>query len=205
VNAALRIFEPDKWCKGCDRVLPSAAFWRSLTRRDGLAHRCIECQKVTRDAYAAANPERIREIKRRSQRKHREVTAARERARNARVRLEVLRHYCGGEDPSCACCGEAEVKFLVIDHINGSGNKHRREQKAYNLADWCKRNGFPEGFRILCQNCNAARSLYGECPHVQESADREADSDAGGCDSRTLDDASFDAGRSSSVEAGAHA
>jgi hypothetical protein len=30
---------------------------------------------------------------------------------------------------------------------------------------WLRDNGWPEGYRVLCHNCNSARGLYGYCPH----------------------------------------
>lgn len=87
-----------------------------------------------------------------------------------RLRLEVLSHYCGGKAPSCSCCGENHYEFMAIDHVNGGGNKHRKEiekQKGsrINMYRWLKANNFPEGYRILCHNCNQARGFYGACPH----------------------------------------
>jgi hypothetical protein len=32
---------------------------------------------------------------------------------------------------------------------------------------WLISSGFPEGFRVLCHNCNQAIGLYGFCPHQQ--------------------------------------
>src|SRR3989304_6254325 len=43
-----------------------------------------------------------------------------------RLKLNVLRHYSFGE-LKCACCGDGNIEFLTIDHINGGGAKHRRE------------------------------------------------------------------------------
>ena len=61
----------------------------------------------------------------------------------------------------CVCCGETEIVFLTFDHINGGGNKHRREsylaRKA--LASWLVKNNYPPGFRILCFNCHMALRL----------------------------------------------
>ena len=31
--------------------------------------------------------------------------------------------------------------------------------------EWLLRHGFPEGFRVLCHNCNQAIGVYGACPH----------------------------------------
>lgn len=86
----------------------------------------------------------------------------------ARTRLEALIHY-GGNPPSCACCGEAHLEFLNFDHINGDGGAERRRfgrgMTGLRLASRLKQQGWPEGIRILCWNCNAARGSFGYCPH----------------------------------------
>ena len=78
-----------------------------------------------------------------------------------------MTHYCGGE-PSCQCCGEANYLFLTMDHIGGGGMKHRKEVRADKLPMWLKRQGWPEGYRVLCWNCNSACGIYGVCPHQIE-------------------------------------
>jgi len=82
-------------------------------------------------------------------------------------RYEVLKHY-GGEPPKCACCGEDRFEFLSIDHINGGGKQHIKSI-GYNLARWLKKNHYPEGYRVLCHNCNFALGHYGYCPHETAS------------------------------------
>lgn len=87
-----------------------------------------------------------------------------------RIRVFVLQHY-SGTIPKCACCGETEMKFLSLDHVNGGGTQHRKKitkdgsGKGGNMAYWIFRNGFPEGFQVLCHNCNMAKGFYGICPH----------------------------------------
>lgn len=69
----------------------------------------------------------------------------------------------------CACCGERMEKFLSIDHINGDGSKHRRQQgNGAMLYSWLARHQFPAGFQVLCMNCNWGRRYTGVCPHQQE-------------------------------------
>ncbi len=83
-----------------------------------------------------------------------------------RIRLQALRAY-GGESPACRCCGETIMEFLCLDHINGGGNKHRKESGVLSMYEWCKRNNYPSGmFQILCHNCNMAKGFYGGCPHA---------------------------------------
>lgn len=77
----------------------------------------------------------------------------------------VFNHY----GKKCVCCGEGHIEFLTIDHINNDGNKHRRELSGSSKAGtwfykWLMNNNFPNGFQILCWNCNWGKRLGG-CPH----------------------------------------
>ena len=81
-----------------------------------------------------------------------------------RRKLLVLKHY-GGSPPHCACCGEWHIVFLAIDHINGGGKAQSRFNKGGKIIDWIVRNKFPEGFQILCMNCNWAKHVTKTCPH----------------------------------------
>ena len=83
---------------------------------------------------------------------------------------EAALHAYGG--PKCACCGEAEFAFLVLDHEQGNGNKERRDLGR--RKDWggrdlyihLKKNKYPSGYRVLCMNCNFGRYINGGvCPH----------------------------------------
>jgi len=82
-----------------------------------------------------------------------------------RLRREVIEHYGG----KCACCGEKQFEFLTIDHTNGEASVQRaktgKEPSGSRLYQYLKRNGLPEGYRVLCSNCNMAMSIHGQCPH----------------------------------------
>ena len=83
----------------------------------------------------------------------------------AKLRWGILLHY-GGNPPLCACCNEPNIEFLIIDHIKGEGNKHIKEiGGSAKLFLWLRKNNYPEGFRILCYNCNSSLGHYGYCPH----------------------------------------
>jgi hypothetical protein len=70
-------------------------------------------------------------------------------------KLKVFQAYCGGEI-KCKNCGNADLRVLSLDHINGGGGKHAKETKNNIYGDLIKRN-FPEGFQVLCMNCNWAK------------------------------------------------
>lgn len=88
---------------------------------------------------------------------------------NYKKRLQVLIHY-SSNPPQCKCCNENIIQFLSIDHINGGGNKHRKESKIGYIYSWLIKNNFPEGFQVLCHNCNMAKGYYGECPHSSNNS-----------------------------------
>lgn len=129
---------------------------KSAIRNYRLAHdwQCTECQSEYRAGHQSCK-----------------------RCLSKRGRLKskqrVIQHYGG----KCACCGESRIEFMCIDHANNNGNVHR---KAYfeatglklggtRLYNWLWRSGYPEGFRVLCFNCNCARGIFGYCPHEKEN------------------------------------
>jgi len=73
--------------------------------------------------------------------------------RRKSVRLEVLMHY-SNKTMQCKKCGERHIEFLEIDHINGGGSKHRRNENIGSMYHYLWSNDFPEGYQILCSNCN---------------------------------------------------
>ena len=84
-----------------------------------------------------------------------------------RLRLEVIAYYSKGA-MKCECCGESHLRFLTIDHMHGGGRQHLKKIGPSRFYGWLKRNGFPEGFRVLCFNCNAATAGGKQCPHEIE-------------------------------------
>lgn len=88
-------------------------------------------------------------------------------AARRRLRREVFDAYGG---PVCLCCGEEHFEFLTIDHIE----KPSEESKVFGYRSgtgfyqWLRNQGFPEGYRVLCLNCNFAIGHYGYCPHEFE-------------------------------------
>jgi hypothetical protein len=88
-----------------------------------------------------------------------------------KIKTHVLIHY-NGNPPRCACCGESHIEFLTIDHINGGGCQHRKrigKLGGWVFYRWLINNNFPEGFQVLCANCNLGKGICGECPHKNET------------------------------------
>jgi len=176
-------------CPKCKKVYPDTAenFPRANERQ------CRSCQRARSKRYYKEHQEQVRAYQRWYYEEHRDQTAAcgkrhykehqeqviarsrkyreehREQVRAQQrehwrqLRLEVLNRYAP-DGLQCACCGEGHVEFLCIDHINGQGNQHRKSIKS-DLYNWLKKHGFPDGFRVLCLNCNGSLGHYGYCPH----------------------------------------
>lgn len=118
--------------------------------------------------YYKKNVERISQLVHIWRDENRERYRQNIRKYKAEIRLKNISHYSKGKN-ECACCGEKNIKFLSIDHINGNGSKHQRENHIPNLSMWLYKNNFPEGFQILCYNCNQGKYTNGGiCPHKEQ-------------------------------------
>lgn len=84
-------------------------------------------------------------------------------AEAARLKDLVISSYGG----KCACCGEADKRFLSLDHVNNDGYIERKTLKgskgSYRLA---RKENYPDRYQVLCFNCNCAKKNFGGvCPH----------------------------------------
>lgn len=86
-----------------------------------------------------------------------------ERGKNNRLKLkkEFIEAYGG----CCQCCGETEISFLTVEHMREFSKKLIYAAK-YTLLSRLKRLGWPEGYTVLCFNCNLSTKEYGTiCVH----------------------------------------
>jgi hypothetical protein len=90
------------------------------------------------------------------------------RTHGLKQRKLVLAHYGN----ACNCCGEADHRFLTVDHINGDGARDPRIQtsggtRLSGRTFYARiiRLGYPSDFQLLCWNCNHGKYIYGQCPH----------------------------------------
>jgi len=85
---------------------------------------------------------------------------------------KVYNHYWIGKC-SCEGCNETNKAFMCVDHVNGDGNKHRATADpklgmltGWRMHIWLVKNDYPDGFQILCYNCNHSKSILGRCAHL---------------------------------------
>ncbi len=85
------------------------------------------------------------------------------REKHRLAQVTVLMHYSNPTGtPICNNCGEQETEVLCIDHINGGGNKHEKVRRSP-LNRWLINNNYPDGFQVLCANCNTRKSKLEYC------------------------------------------
>ena len=140
--------------KTCEKHLDLAiGYYEQNTAKSLIASVCKRCGDVFEAGHCAACKEFISNTAKKYRKK---------------LRDEVFSHY----GHKCKCCGESEEFFLTIDHINNDGAAHRRSlpNGKYSTGErmyrWLKVNGYPDGFQVLCMNCNLGKQRNGGiCPH----------------------------------------
>lgn len=161
-----------KTCSKCNESKNISDFYKNKGNRtpDELHSWCKECCREDQNKRARdkriKNPQYLRDMAKKWRDANRLKYRKMQNEYHSRRRLKILTHYSNGI-PKCACCGEREIKFLSIDHIDGGGLKQGREMGfgRGGLSNWIIKNNFPKGFQILCHNCNFSKGHYGQCPH----------------------------------------
>jgi hypothetical protein len=157
-------------CTKCKKEQDISEFYILKTAKSGYNSWCKSCHRVLKKKYyyevIKNNPEKYKKYRKEWRNKHKVYTNEMHKKSYEKLRYEVLNHYSNGKI-KCNCCGEQEYKFLALDHINGDGNKHRKLIGRGGLYQWIRNNHYPQGFQVLCHNCNFAKGHYGKCPHIK--------------------------------------
>ena len=162
-----------KICYECKESKPATPEFFPRCGKRGLGTYCKPCH-VKRGAKQkqkqfAADPERFRALWRKQQgesrAKYPERYKAKQRRSRQKLRAEMVAAYGG----KCSCCGETNIEFLTLEHINNDGAEHRASLgTGGGNKVWfdLKKRGWPkEGFTILCWNCHMATCHGHPCPH----------------------------------------
>jgi hypothetical protein len=142
---------------------------------------CKECRKAYFAKWETESKDLIRHGKQRYYQKNKEAIKNKvsawvkenpiKRRKNAlsyyyRLQDQAIKAYGGYK---CSCCGESNPMFLCLDHIANNGKEHRKEigsTGGHKLYKWLKNHNYPEGFQVLCMNCNHGKYRNGGvCPH----------------------------------------
>lgn len=152
-------------CSKCSTEQDPSAFYIEQGR---VKQPCKGCKRRSSSArYQTKKPEILA-------RYHSDAYLLDQRTRRSLRRLQVLTHY-SQNPPSCACCQDDHLEFLTLDHVNGGGTKHRKRitsntaSSGGTIYGWVVDHSYPEGFQVLCHNCNFAKHLHGECPYHKKT------------------------------------
>lgn len=162
-----------KKCSTCQVVLDGAFFDKNHSRPLGLHNECKACRKIKRAMKESELKEKNRlyhkthrDEEKKYREKNKEKISLRNKKRRSLLKNEVFNIYGNG---NCCCCGEREISFLSIEHVGGGGRKHRKAlgiPGGDSFYKWLKDNNFPDGYEVLCMNCQFGRSHNGGiCPH----------------------------------------
>ncbi len=76
---------------------------------------------------------------------------------NARLKYEVLLHYTESrfapQNPYCNKCGFSDIRALSLDLIKGGHSSSGLPSGGSPLYRKLKKEGYPEGWQVLCMNC----------------------------------------------------
>lgn len=109
------------------------------------------------------NSEQVKTQHKEYRKNHKIKTNNQGRLDNFKKHILVLQIYSEGT-MKCKFCGFDDIDCLDIDHINNDGAEHRRKifsEYGGSFSQWLIKNNFPDGFQVLCKNCNWRKQLRG--------------------------------------------
>ena len=151
-----------KKCSKCGKIKALYDFYRHKKHLDKCRSECKECSEEYTKTYRVQP--KVKCIQKEQFRKRNEKRKQYNKNEREKLKREIIAGYGG----RCACCHEYNHAFLCIDHINGQGTEHRKQIGGNSnlLYRWLRKNNFPQGFQVLCFNCNRGKYFNnGICPH----------------------------------------
>lgn len=83
-----------------------------------------------------------------------------------KIKATVFYFYSNGTmkcmNPNCEVPGGSkDLRSLNLDHIHDNGSEERKKNSNHGSAfySWLIKNNFPEGYQVLCANCNTIKNL----------------------------------------------
>lgn len=149
-----------KNCIVCDTLLTEAN-WRPSSQR-GHYHICNTCQYQRQKHQPCREISHLRPYHNEYRKSHHEQIKLSQQKQRRKVKTEIISHY--SPNLSCVRCGFNDIRALSIDHIDGGGKRQKEEIGVSRIGGigfyrWLIRNNFPEGFQVLCMNCQFIKRI----------------------------------------------
>jgi hypothetical protein len=161
-------------CTKCKESKPESEFY-FREKKGRYESSCKLCIRAFNSAYYGKNKEKVKASNaayRARQLNYSEAYREKYRDYHTKRNRELKRMALERIGMQCACCGEADIEFLTIDHVNNDGHIHRRAINHSNMYAWLKNNDYQSDhlLQTLCFNCNFAKRYNGGvCPHRNRS------------------------------------
>ena len=136
-----------------------------------MAYNSKEYHKLYREEHKEELNTYCRDYYHEHKEERRDSEHARQKEYRQKERRLALEHY-GGAPSKCDCCGETEMMFLTIDHIDGCKYEDVA-RSGHHLYRSLRLHNYPDGYRVLCYNCNCSMGNFGYCPHNGGSNGKE--------------------------------
>lgn len=131
-----------KLCNTCNQVLPSSAFGKNRSKRDGLQSNCRKCRS-----------REMRDRRKRLGKKELDAIRAGQKARRKRNRRFLCKILSKAE---CVDCGESDPVVLDFDHVRGNKTDAVTTMAAA-TASIKKLKKEIRKCEIVCANCHRRR------------------------------------------------
>lgn len=140
------IKQPIYKCAKCDAYKSTQSFCKNKQTKSGRNCWCKKCVIEYGKKYKILNKEKV---------------SIKNKINWNNIKINIY-NLLGNK---CNCCGEKEINFLQIDHINNDGFKERHINKhIVQYFEHIKNNR--SNFQLLCANCNWGKKMNnGICPH----------------------------------------
>lgn len=146
-------------CSICDKI----------KKRDGISAKDFICKKCVSEEmhkYYLRNKEKLKKRTRLWKKNNKEKVIKESQRYRKELKIKALKAYSRNDNIQCVCCGEKEIDFLCLDHIDNNGAQERKRKK-YGLGTsflkWLKVNNYPKNLRLqtMCFNCNMSKRIQG--------------------------------------------
>lgn len=139
----------EKKCTKCGKKLSLKLFFRDIQKKDGLTSSCKEC--IRRQTILSYDKRREQALKyaKKYYTKNKEKQIKRQRELRKKLVGDIF-EILGNK---CKICGFNNKIALQIDHLNGSGYKHRKISGG-GMTYYRQIKNKLQDYQLLCANCN---------------------------------------------------
>src|SRR4030042_4863970 len=124
---------------------------------------CKACNNRRAHQYYLKNSKKLKERTMLWKKKNKEKVIEISKKYRMGLKLQALKSYSNNKNPRCICCGETEIDFLCLDHINNDGFKEREKYGlGTSFLKWLKVNNYPKhlNLQVMCFDCNFSKRIH---------------------------------------------